>query len=231
MIKLLIGLIPFFVLIPLNCTSPSAITRDILPGETYDSRIQDEKCAIILSRNFDISCDEIKPDKLESILKNSHFLNKDSKTYIRQMTKYNIFRIVIENTGNSPLEIGELNLKYGASIIKPLSADDLQNKIHNSAIDFNEFLNLHKLDANDICENDIDFQRDIIINTEDRINPGDKALLFAVFDWIPVQIRKFNISVAIKSEISQKTIDFKLRRFEYRQSGKDFIKPEQDDNN
>jgi hypothetical protein len=221
----------FFSLLSLHCTSPNTINRNIIPAETYDSKIRDENCAIILSRNFDISCEEIKPEKLETILKYNKFINKNNKYNIRQMPRYNIFKIVIENTGNNPLETGELKLQYGNTISKPLTAEELKNKNNLSAIKFNEFLCFYKLDADDICENDIDFQRDITKNTENRINPGDKALFFIIFDWTPVQIRKFNLSVTIKSDTNQKTIDFKLSRFEYRKSGEDFIKPEKDDNN
>ncbi len=226
--SLLIYIISFAI--SLHCASKHGIESDIIPAETFDAKITDEKCALIISRNFDISCEEIKPDKLENILKNSMFINKERKYNTRQISKFVIFKIIIENTGDSPLETGELKLQYVDTISRPLSADDLKNMNSLSAINFSEFLSLYKLDVKDICENDIDFQRDIIKNTVNRIYSGDKALFFAVFNWIPVQIRKFNFSIAIKSDISQKIIDFKFRRFEYRKSGKDFIKPEKDNN-
>jgi hypothetical protein len=214
--------------ISFNCASNNAIDREIIPTETYESKIKDDRCILVLSRNFDISCEEIKLDKMENILKTGKFITTKNLYNLNQLSSLIIFKIVLENTGNDPIGTGEIKIKYENSAIFQLSGETIRKKLNNPGIDFNEFLSLYKLEAGDICENDIDFQRDIIKNTTSRINPGEKALFFTVFDWIPVQVRKFSLSVTIKSDITQKIIDFKLTRFEYRKSGKDFVKPEHD---
>ncbi|MBN2403101.1 MAG: hypothetical protein JXN64_11965 [Spirochaetes bacterium] len=174
---------------------------------------------------------EIKEEQLQTILNNDRFIDKKISPKFSRMPKLIYFIIALENTGNIPLNIGEIKLHYNNISINPMNADDLRNKYNSlpyAGLKFGDILSLYKSDTGELCDNDMDFSGDFV-KYKGSILSGDKVFQIIAFNWIPVQIRKFNLSIVIKSDIIKKIIDFKLIRFEYRQSGKYYIKPVKDD--
>jgi hypothetical protein len=219
-----------FVLFLNACASRSAIVTDIIPVDTIDSRIIDKKCALIISSNFGVALQEIKQDQIPDIFKNENFTSEDNRNIPFRIPKLLIFKVVLENTGDFPFEVGEIKLSYDNTVSDALTEENIKLKYSSSVysnINFKELFSQFKLITDDLCNNYIDFIEDIAKH-DHLIKPGEKVLRLIAFNTLPVEIRKFNITIEIKSEIRKKTIDFKLMRFEYRKSGKYFFNPEQD---
>ena len=230
--------IPFTILLLLlsilKCVSENKIQTEVIPIETFQTRIDaGTNCASVISNNFVIAVEEIKNEQLKDLFKNDIFIKENVNYNLLRLPELLFFIISVENKGDIPLNIGEIKLYYNNTSSNPLIAEELKNKYNflpYSMINFDELLSIFKLDADELCDNNIDFTRDIV-KYNDPILSGDKVFQIIAFDWIPVEIRKFNLSIVIKSDIIKKIIDFKLMRFEYRRSGEHFIKPDKDDNN
>ena len=80
--------------------------------------------------------------------------------------------------------------------------------------------------ADDLCLKETDFQTNMKKYKKEYIESGDKVMKLLIFDGIPVQYRKFTLSLRVKSDIIQKSVDFRFIRFEYRHSGRYFVKPD-----
>ena len=232
-IKLRIGLILLILTGSAGCTSQSKIVTDIIPQETFQTHLLNTNCASIMSNNFNVSVQEIKKDDISSILRNKNFKNKNIQYTATRFPRLILFLISIENTGDIQLNPGEINIQYNNIKLKSLDPGIL-GKMYNSrpysAINFDEILSLYRLESDDICDSGIDFTTGL----EKHIGPiksGEKVFQIAAFDWLPTGVRKFNLSINVKSDIIKKIIDFKLMRSEYRHSGEYFIKPVDDNIN
>lgn len=212
-----------------DCTSNNTIERKIVPIETYETKINDENCVSIISKNFEISFQELKDEQLENFFENIIIFNKLKLNHFRIPTLF-FCKIILDNSGPIPLEIGDIKIRYENTTLNTLKADIINkyNK-HLHEINFNDITNLYKVTSDDLCENDSDSGKDLIKYNSSLIQPGDKVMQILIFNRIPVNIRKFTLSITIKSDITQKIIDFKLMKFEYRKSGKHFIKLKKDD--
>ncbi|MFH0974563.1 MAG: hypothetical protein V1874_02130 [Spirochaetota bacterium] len=219
-----------FVLFLNTCSSRTAIVTDVIPADTIDSRIIDKRCTFIVSSNFSIALQEIKKELIPDVLKNEIFINEENGNIPFRIPGLLFFKIVLENTGDFPIEIGEIKLRYDNIISEALTEDNIKLKYGSSeysCINFKELFSQFKLVTDELCDNYIDFTTDISKH-DLLIKPGEKILRFIAFNSLPVEVRKFNITIEIKSDIRKKTIDFKLIKFEYRKSGKYFTNPEQD---
>jgi hypothetical protein len=227
--KLLSLLFSFLIF---ECASSNKIGTDIIPVEPIETHVVNTNCASIISNNFIIAVQELKNNQLEDILKNNTLVNKNGIFQLLRMPKLTFIIILIENTGNLPLEIGDIKLQYNTIFSNQLIPEELINRYVNppySLLNFNEIFSLYKIDTDELCDTEIDFKEELK-KYKGPIVPGDKAFKITAFDFIPFEIRKFNLSVVVKSDIIKKIIDFKLMRTEYRQSGTHFSKPEVEDN-
>lgn len=217
------------ILFLFNCTSNNTLERKIVPIETYETKINDENCVSIISKNFEIAFQELKDEQLEQIFENIIISNKLKLNNLHIPTLF-FCKIILDNSGPIPLEISDIKIRYENTTLSTLKADifNKYNK-HLHEVNFNDITNLYKVITDDLCEYDFDSKKDLIKYNSNLIQPGDKVMQILIFNRIPVNIRKFTLSIAIKSDIIQKIIDFKLMKFEYRKSGKHFIKPKKDD--
>ncbi len=221
-----------FILLAFGCASYNRIGSDIIPAESFTTQIVNTRCASVISNNFSIALEELKPYQLEGILKNRTFNDKDSKYNLLRMPKLSYFKLLFENTGRAPHEIAEIRLQYNNYFSGQLNADELYKRYANSpfsSLNFTEIFKIFKIDTYELCDTEVDLKNSLE-NYHGSILPGDKIFKIIAFDWIPVDIRKFNISILVKSDIIKKIIDFKMMRSEYRQSGDHFSKPATDEN-
>ncbi len=222
----LILIILFFLTNCSHCTSNYKINRDIIPTETYNTRLFEENCGgYFVGRNFEIFIEEVKDEQWNSILENNIFLNRNTKYQYNGIPKLLFFKIVLINTGDIPVEIDGIELQNYNNVFKNITAGYLKEKYKQySVINFDTLLGLSKLDNDEPCLKDIDFKTDLKKYKGKSINPGDKVITFIAFNRLPAQIRQFNILISVKSELIQKIATFKLLRFEYRSNDKYFIK-------
>jgi hypothetical protein len=215
-----------------GCTSLNKIETDIISVESFRTRVVNNNCASIISNNFIIAVEELNKTDMENIRINNIFKNKNIKYRSSRIPKLIFLKILIENTENIPLDIGDIKLQYNNIFSNQLTAVDLRKRYNHppySVFNFDEILSLFKIDSDELCDTEIDFSEDLK-KYQGSIMPGDKAFKIIAFDWIPVGIREFSLSIVIKSDIIKKIIDFKLMRSEYRHSGGHFLKPVIDDN-
>jgi hypothetical protein len=215
-----------------GCTSIQKIETDIIPVESFHARVVNSNCASVISNNFVIAVEELNSKDMEDICRNNIFINKNVKFRLLRMPKLVFFKILLENTGNIPLDIAESKLKYNNIFSNQLNADDLKIKYINppySVINFDEISSLFKIDSDELCDTEIDLSEELK-KYQGPILSGDKVFKIIAFEWLPAEIREFNLSIVIKSDIIKKIIDFKLMRSEYRHSGDHFSKPVIDDN-
>lgn len=221
--KILFIIIFFYTLLSgFHCATDNTLDREIIPSDTLNTRNYNDKCALYIGRDMEISLQEVKENFVAEFLNNKLFGNAGTD-YSKSVRQYFFFIVVISNTGNYPVELMNTVLKYENRTLKNLTTQDF--KINNPGFHDSMF-EVFQITSEDLCLKDTDFLKNIKKYEKPYIEPGNMVIKLLAFSRIPVQYRKFKISVTVKSDIIQKIVDFRLIRFEYRHSGNHFVRPE-----
>ncbi|MBN2041526.1 MAG: hypothetical protein JW864_15925 [Spirochaetes bacterium] len=205
----------------LQCKSANTLEREILSPDTFHTRSIDNKCAMYIDRNFEISIQEAREGFLDDFFNSTVFRNVNIK-YDTANHKELLLILLISNTGRHPFEISNIYINYANITLETLNAEQLSKNRQS----FNDALfGYYSIKTKDMCLKDTGFSEKITAFDGKSIKPGDKVIRLIAFNRIPAQFRNFKINVKVKSDIIQKIVDFKFIRFEYRHSGHHFVKP------
>jgi nanoRNase/pAp phosphatase (c-di-AMP/oligoRNAs hydrolase) len=217
------------LLMLMACSRKYGIERAINPVDKLDTEIKKESCGLIRSRNVDAAAEYISEGDWDRILKCTMFTKPKPAESDFRIPKIFFFHAVISNTGDVPVTIESISLKYSGREHKPFEAEAVIRKCKSpsfSIFNFNSILRNKRLLGDKNCIADINYERDVIDYKFDFINPGDTIIRITAFDWIPVENRDIRLVLRIVEPASgqKKIIDFDFIRSEYRTKGVHFIK-------
>ncbi len=214
-----------------NCSWMQKIEREIKPVEKYDIAIDEKECAIFKDESISVSLEVIYDSHWEYLSNFDLFLNENSKSSIWRAPKLLFFHLVALNTGEHPVKIDGIKIKYNKIENEALSIKKVKEKCKSpiySPFNFNTLLSYKRILSDKYRLNEIDFENNAINYKFDFINSGDKISGIIAFDWIPVEIRRFILELQIKYLDRKKNIEFIFNRLEYRDRGH-FSKPSIDE--
>lgn len=216
-------------LLIVSCTRKFGIQRETLFTERSSVEIRDKKCATARAGDITVSLQIIAPGDWEKLFAYEPFSSE--KKANPRLPAAPFYHLVIANTGDRlfPLDGISLSLRYGATEKKAITAAEAEKVYVSPAfsiINFRQLLSPKRLITEKTCIDDIGYENDLIDYRLDFINPGEKVLLIASFGWIPVEAREYTVRIDCREGEVKKSIDFELRRFEYRTRGGRFRKPD-----
>lgn len=212
-----------------GCTKKYGMARRISPGERIDIEIDKRgECALVRQRNFDIAVSELSEAGWAKLMTITQYQKKRGAEEIR-VPRLHFFHIVLSNVGKTPLSISGVSLRYGESEAKELKSEEVLRRCSSpvyASIDMKKIIENKRYLGDKWCFSEMEYEKDVIGYSLPSISAGDVLVKMAVFDWIPVQYRKFLLVVVVKDEITgeEKTVEFPFVRKEYRTKGKFFTK-------
>lgn len=210
-----------------GCSRKYGMERKTSPDERID--IETDRrgdCALVRHRDFDIAVSALSEADWVKLMGLSQYQKKRGTDEVR-IPRLIFFHFVLSNVGKVPLSIKSVSLRYGESEIKELRSEEVLRRCSSpvyASIDLRKIIENKRYLGDKWCFSEIEYEKDVIGYAFPSIPPGETLIRIAVFDWIPVQHRKFSLVVSVKNEISleEKTIDFPFVRKEYRTRGKFF---------
>ena len=224
--KFIITLFLFCLLI-ISCVK-HGIERYSMPASSQSVQLMGDGTALIRSIYSDIYLKCLDDGKIMKLVKNKIYINKNSETRAYRVPKMSFFHVVIKNTGNAPIIIDDIILKYGENILKKIGTDNVgqyTKSLMHRRLDFDKILVQKRIEGPETKINRIDYQKNTIEQDLGFILQDDRVSLVLVFEWVPVSYRKYNLIFKLNSNGNKKVIDFEISRFEYRTKGRDFLKP------
>lgn len=217
----------------LTACSSRSIDRGIEPPESIRMELLESGRGIVRSLLCDVLGEGLTPAEWERILKSEIFQKKTDRYDIRipRIPPLIFVRIMIRNTWKYPIWIEDISLVHGSESVKPLDQKTLLQQMPSpmyALLNWDQFLSPRRVAVPPETEI-IEYNTDTILTTLDFIPSDDTVMRFLAFPWIPVQERKFTLRIAVTDGRDKKIIDFDFTRFEYRSSGKIFLKPAKKD--
>ncbi len=219
----------------LSCSGKHVIVRSFDAEESVDVEIKKEGCALLRSILCDIHIEHIDERKWVKLLKNNSYIDQKNKGTIYRIPPLVFFHSVIRNTGREPLRVESVKLSYGNIVKTSMKLKEVKKYVKSpvyNIFNFKSILSRKRLLSENYCIDEIDYNRDTIDYRFNFIPPSDTLIRIVVFEWIPVEIRKFKIIFSVTRSGIKRNISFNFIRNEFRGYGKDFIrkrKKEQDD--
>ncbi len=211
-----------------GCSRKYGMARNISPAARIDIEIDKQgQCALVRHSDFDIAVSQLADADWVKLVSMSQYQKKRGADAIR-LPRLNFFHIVLSNVGKAPLSIKSVSLRYGESEIKEIESADVLRRCSSpvyGSIDLNKIIENKRYLGDKWCFSEMEYEKDVIGYSLPSIAAGDTLIRIAVFDWIPVQNRKFNLVIRVRNEITQeeKSIDFPFERKEYRTKGTFFV--------
>ncbi|MDY6969066.1 MAG: hypothetical protein SVR08_10500 [Spirochaetota bacterium] len=212
------------------CKTKYGIEREIKPLNKYEADIINIRCSTMSSANFDAVSEPINNSHWEDLLDIKMFQKNGGKISRRRIPKMTFFHIGIFNKGNKYIVLDKIKLHYDNKAWSPLSIKEVKKRCKSpmfSLFNFKRILSSRRLLSNNMCLKEIDYELNTIDYKFKYIVPGDRIIKIYAFEWIPIEIRTFILTIVIKSQNMKKRIDFNFKRYEYRTRGKYFLKPEE----
>jgi hypothetical protein len=219
----------FLALLIVSCSKKFGMQRETLFTDRASVEIRDKKCATARAGDITVSLQIIAPGDWEKLF--VYELFSSEKKANPRLPAAPFYHLVIANTGDRPLPLDgiSLSLRYGGTEMKAIKAEEAEKAYASPAFsifNFKQILSPKRLLTDRTCIDDIGYGNDLIDYRLDFINPGERVLLIASFGWIPVEAREYTVRIDSRDGESKKSIDFELRRFEYRTRGGRFRKPD-----
>lgn len=213
----------------LSCSRKPGLLRETVFIDHPAIEMRDERCALIRAQLLDVSLQPIEAEDWEKLLEYEPFAGEKNET--QRVPRLLFFQMTALNSGNRPWLLKNLSLAivHGGTEKSPLSAQkasELYTSPAYSSINFTNLFAPRRLITEKYCIEEIDYERDLIEYRLEFINPGERVLLIYAFEWLPVEVREFSLRATLKEGEVKKSIDFGVRRLEYRAKGTRFTKPE-----
>ncbi len=222
-------IILFPVILFISCSRKYGILRSTDAVERYDIEQKANGCSVIRSIYCDIHVELLDSEKWHTLFENHYFAAPSRKNENYRFSNYPVLHYVVKNTGREPVKIEKIVIEYGNIKSESLSYQSFQSRHKSSAYKVFEFKKLFgekRLLGNKYCLKEIDYHKDTLPFRFDFIPPSDTVLNFTAFPWIPVEQRNFRVYFHIDYAGKKKVLNFDFQRFEYRNRGNDFRKPE-----
>lgn len=225
----IVALLTAMMLCSSGCSRKYGMERRISPVERLDVEIDKRaECALVRQRDFDIAASVLSEAGWAKLLSIGQYQKKRGSDELR-LPRLIFFHIVLANAGKAPLSISSIALRYGDNEIGELQKEEILRRCSSpvyGSMDLKKIIENKRYLGDKWCFSEIEYEKDVIEYSLPSIASGETLLRIAVFDWIPVQHRKFSLVVRVKNEITreEKTIDFPFERKEYRTKGKFFTR-------
>jgi hypothetical protein len=214
-----------------GCRRTLGIQRGLEPEQRLVLEVKKGRCALIRTRLCDVAAEPVDHLKWRKLLGQSVFTGDRRVQAEARIPKFLFFHLVVSNVGPVPLVIDSVTLHYGTVEKSPVSVDEALKRSKSPAYRAFRFKNIltdKRLMGDEYCLKKIDYERNVIDYRLGFINPGDRIIRIAVFDWVPVQYRDLRLAVHVLplgEGAEKKVIDFKFKRFEYRTRGRYYRRP------
>ncbi len=228
---LIVGMIVLLAASHIACAKKFGMERKTGFADRINIEIDKRgECALLRQRDFDVAVSELSETGWAKLYAMSQYQKKRGFGEAR-IPRLHFFHIILFNVGKSPLSIPNVFIRYDGQEIQEMQNNEILRRLSSpayAAIDFKKVLENKRYLGDKWCISEIDYERDVIGYDFNAIPAGDAMIWVAVFDWIPVQHRKFSIVIRVRNEINgeEKTVDFPFERKEFRTKGKYFIKEE-----
>ncbi|MCX7678760.1 MAG: DHH family phosphoesterase [Spirochaetes bacterium] len=215
----------------IGCEKKFGIMRYTSFNDTgYLELSKSKDCALLRNSTFDVAVTEINELSWEKLLSLAEYKSKSDYAMFR-IPRLHFFLIVVFNVGKEPISITWVTINHEKGQMRELTKDEIYSRCSSPVyrlIDMKRFLSNKRYLGEKWCFSEMDIEKDIIGYDYNIIFPGETIMRIAVFDWIPVQYRKFSLIVGIKNEITleENKVAFPMMRKEYRMRGKFFVKDE-----
>jgi hypothetical protein len=213
----------------LSCSRKPGLLRETVFIDHPAIEIRDERCALFRTRLLDVSLQPIEAEDWEKLLAYEPFAGE--KNQAQRVPRLLFIQMTAYNSGNRPWPLKDLSLAivHGGTEKSPLTAQKVSEACASPAYSSFNFANLfapRRLLTEKYCMKEIDYESDLIEYRLEFINPGERVLVIYAFEWLPVEVREFSLRATLKEGEVKKSIDFGVRRLEYRAKGTRFTKPE-----
>jgi hypothetical protein len=214
-----------------GCARTLGIQRGLEPEQRLVLEVKKGGCALIRTRLCDVAAEPIDYLKWRKLLDQSVFTGGRRVQADARIPKFLFFHLVVSNVGPVPLVIDSVTLHYGTVEKSPISLDEALKRSKSPAyraFHFKNILTDKRLMGDEYCLKKINYERDVIDYRLGFVNPGDRVIRIAAFEWVPVQYRDLRLAVHISplgEGDEKKVIDFNFKRFEYRTRGRYYRRP------
>lgn len=223
-----VGLMTSAMLCSSGCSRKFGMARQVSPDARID--IETDKrgvCALVRHRDFDIAASQLTEADWVKLLSMSQYQKKRGADAIR-LPRLHFFHIVLSNVGKAPLSISGVAIRYVDSEVQELQKEEVLRRCSSpvyGSIDLRKIIENKRYLGDKWCFSEMEYEKDVIGYSLPSIAAGETLIKIAVFDWIPVQHRKFNLVIRVRNEITheEKSIDFPFERKEYRTKGTFFV--------
>ena len=221
---------PILVITFSLCCSSGQMDRRATPKESVRMETLKAGRGLVRSMYCDLYADELNPSEWERLFDCESFKKKIDRSDIRspRIPELLFIRIMLRNTSKFPIRIGDVTIVYGKNTAPALDRKALDEYIRSpmyTPVNWDYLLaprTLLQVPETEI----INYDKDSVRTTLDFIPSGDTVMRIIPFQRVPVQERDFTLKLTVTDGRDKKIIDFEFHRFEYRTSGKDFLKPE-----
>lgn len=219
-----------FAALTLSCGRTFGIERGIRPNDSRRGEVKNEVCSIMRTGDIEAAVTPVDTGDWERIFEYEPYCSKSTKVGTYRVPRLLFFHITVANKGSSTITVdpSAMKLAYGEAVAKPLAKDAMAARFASPAyavFNFANILTAQHLNSNAMCPREINFEKDTGGPAPPAIEPGGRIMVFAAFDWVPVEFRRMTLSLEIAGD-EKKSIDFGFTRFEYRTRGKYFTKPD-----
>ncbi len=131
------------------------------------------------------------------------------------------FQLIISNSSSSAVTIPSIHLIQNDLFTAPIPDRQIPEFFHSPAyqsLDFHKLFAYRKLTSLRRSVRDIDYDTETEEYKEEEVNPGITALRIITFECPPSKLKDFIIRIDVEWNGGKKSIDFNLRKEEYRQS-------------
>ena len=211
-----------------SCTARHGIERSNRPMERVDVEVRENNQAMVRHLYCDIHAEDMGIEGLQKITASPLFENRDFSGSVYRFPKLNFFQIIIRNTGREVITAHRARLSFGTTVHEALDIEKFGTMTKSPAyriIDYPRLFSPRRLMGEKYSSRDIQYERDTLEYGFSFIPPSDTVLFFAVFDWIPVEVREFRLSVEFTVDGKSHRAEFNFTREEFRSSGEHFGRP------
>lgn len=225
-------LIIISISIILSCSGPGVEHRAV-PPESVRMEILKGERGLLRSLYCDLYADEVTTAEWNRIFEAESFRKEIEHTDVHEprIPPLNVFRIMVRNTWKLPLRIVDISVAYGDKQVPCLDSVSIAPYIKSplySPVNWETLFAPRRLAIPPETEI-INYDTDTVRSLLDFIPADDVVMRIVAFPWIPVEARDFILKVTVTDGSDKKIIDFEFHRFEYRTSGKYYLKPARKD--
>jgi len=215
-----------------GCSRTPGIERGFSPVETAYVEAREGRIAVARALGLTVALEPVAPADWEKILEAKAYVNKEHRATMR-VPSLVFFQLTVLNERDAPLPVAatEARISYGTQVKKAIPWKDLAAQLTSPAYSLINFAALgepHRLTIPRFAIADIDYSENLVELKNATLAPGERMITFLAFDWLPVEVRGFKLTVYPEAD-RKKSIDFEFTRFEYRTKGERFRKTEKEE--